>query len=365
MVACGADGVIAVVSNEAPGLYVEAIAAALAGNRARASELQARLFPLMKANFRESNPIPVKWALARLGLVGGRSAPPARAALAAAPRPGRGRAPGRRPPRCRREARRKGGGVTREEVVALLGALERGEVRAAAPDADGNWVANAAVKEGILAAFRLGVEEPSDAGPLLFRDRDTLPPRRPLPEGVRVVPGGTALRRGAFLAKGVVVMPPAYVNVGAYVDEGSMIDSHALVGSCAQIGKSVHLSAAAQVGGVLEPVGAVPVVIEDEVFVGGGAGIYEGVRVRKRAVLAAGVILTASSVVFDLVNERELRSTPDRPLVIPEGAVVVPGSRRATGAWAEARGLSLSAPVIVKYRDAKTDARTVLESALR
>jgi 2,3,4,5-tetrahydropyridine-2-carboxylate N-succinyltransferase len=182
---------------------------------------------------------------------------------------------------------------------------------------------------------------------------------------VRVVPGGTALRRGAFLAKGVVVMPPAYVNVGAYVDEGSMIDSHALVGSCAQIGKKVHLSAAAQVGGVLEPVGAVPVVIEDEVFVGGGAGIYEGVRVRKRAVLAAGVILTASSVVFDPVNERELRSTPDRPLVIPEGAVVVPGSRRATGAWAEARGLSLSAPVIVKYRDAKTDARTVLESALR
>ncbi|HEX2798395.1 MAG TPA: 2,3,4,5-tetrahydropyridine-2,6-dicarboxylate N-succinyltransferase, partial [Thermoanaerobaculia bacterium] len=196
--------------------------------------------------------------------------------------------------------------MTREEVVALLGALERGEVRAAAPGVDGNWVANAAVKEGILAAFRLGVEESSEAGPLLFRDRDTLPPRRPLPEGVRVVPGGTALRRGAFLAKGVVVMPPAYVNVGAYVDEGSMIDSHALVGSCAQIGKKVHLSAAAQVGGVLEPVGAVPVVIEDEVFVGGGAGIYEGVRVGKRAVLAAGVILTASSVVFDAVNEREL-----------------------------------------------------------
>ena len=255
--------------------------------------------------------------------------------------------------------------MTREEVVALLGALERGEVRAAAPDADGNWAANASVKEGILAAFRLGVEEPSEAGPLLFRDRDTLPPRRPLPEGVRVVPGGTALRRGAFLAKGVVVMPPAYVNVGAYVDEGSMIDSHALVGSCAQIGKNVHLSAAAQVGGVLEPVGAVPVVIEDDVFVGGGAGIYEGVRVRKRAVLAAGVILTASSIVFDPVNERELRSTPGRPLVIPAGAVLVPGSRRIAGAWAEARGLSLSAAVIVKYRDARTDARTVLEGALR
>ncbi len=255
--------------------------------------------------------------------------------------------------------------MTREAVFALLEALERGEVRAAAPNGNGDWVANAEVKEGILAAFRLGVEEASEAGPLLFRDRDTLPPRRPLPEGVRVVPGGSALRRGAFVARGVVVMPPAYVNVGAYVDEGSMIDSHALVGSCAQIGKKVHLSAAAQVGGVLEPVGAVPVVIEDEVFVGGGAGVYEGVRVRKRAVLAAGVILTASSVLFDLVREIELRSAPGRPLVIPEGAVVVPGSRRAAGAWSEARGLSLSAAMIVKYRDAKTDARTALESALR
>lgn len=255
--------------------------------------------------------------------------------------------------------------MTREEIVALLGALERGEVRAAAPDADGNWVANAAVKEGILAAFRLGVEESSEAGPLLFRDRDTLPPRRPLPEGVRVVPGGTALRRGAFLAKGVVVMPPAYVNVGAYVDEGSMIDSHALVGSCAQIGKKVHLSAAAQVGGVLEPVGAVPVVIEDEVFVGGGAGIYEGVRVRKRAVLAAGVILTASSVVFDPVNERELRSTPDRPLVIPEGAVVIAGARAITNGPGKDWGISVYTPVIVKYRDAKTDTRIQLEDLLR
>jgi 2,3,4,5-tetrahydropyridine-2-carboxylate N-succinyltransferase len=254
--------------------------------------------------------------------------------------------------------------VTREDVFALLGALERGEVRAASPDANGHWVANAAVKEGILAAFRLGVEEPSEAGPLLFRDRDTLPPRRPLPEGVRVVPGGTAVRRGAFLAKGVVVMPPAYVNVGAYVDEGSMIDSHALVGSCAQVGKRVHLSAAAQVGGVLEPIGAVPVVLEDEVFVGGGAGVYEGVCVKRRGVLAAGVILTASSVLFDLVNEKEHRST-ERPLVVPEGAVVVMGARPAPGAWGRRQGLSLAAPVIVKYRDAKTDARTALESVLR
>ena len=255
--------------------------------------------------------------------------------------------------------------MTREDVFRLLDALERGEVRAAAPGVDGFWAANASVKDGILAAFRLGIEEPSSAGPLHFRDRDTLPPRAPLPEGVRVVPGGTALRRGAFLAKGVVVMPPAYVNVGAYVDEGSMIDSHALVGSCAQVGKRVHLSAAAQVGGVLEPAGAVPVVLEDEVFVGGGAGVYEGVCVRRRAVLAAGVILTASSVLFDLVHEKEYRSTPERPLVVPEGAVVVMGARPAPGAWGKCHGLSLAAPVIVKYRDAKTDARTVLESALR
>ena len=255
--------------------------------------------------------------------------------------------------------------MTREDVFALLRALESGEVRAASPDLNGDWVANAAVKEGILEAFRLGVEEPSEAGPFLFRDRDTLPPRRPLPAGVRDVPGGTAVRRGAFLAKGVDVMPPAYVNVGAYVDEGSMIDSHALVGSCAQVGKRVHLSAAAQVGGVLEPVGAVPVVLEDEVFVGGGAGVYEGVCVKRRAVLAAGVILTASSVLFDLVNEKEYRSTAERPLVVPEGAVVVMGARPAPGAWGKCNGLSLAAPVIVKYRDAKTDARTVLESALR
>jgi len=255
--------------------------------------------------------------------------------------------------------------ATREEVLALLAALEAGEVRAASRGADGRWVPDRAVKEGILAAFRLGVEVESGAGPFLFRDRDTLPPRAPLPAGVRVVPGGTTIRRGAYVARGVVVMPPAYVNVGAYVDEGSMIDSHALVGSCAQIGKRVHLSAAAQVGGVLEPVGAVPVVVEDEAFVGGNAGLYEGVWVRRRAVIAAGVLLTSSSVVFDLVHETELRGGPDAPLTIPEGAVVVPGSRRATGAWAEARGLSLAAPVIVKYRDDRTDAKTALEGALR
>jgi len=255
--------------------------------------------------------------------------------------------------------------MTRDEVFALLDALERGEVRAAAPDSTGRWVPNRTVKEGILAAFRLGTDTDLIAGPLSFRDRDTLPPRRPLPPGVRVVPGGSAIRRGAFVARGVVIMPPAYVNVGAYVDEGSMIDSHALVGSCAQVGKRVHLSAAAQVGGVLEPVGAVPVVIEDDVFVGGGVGIYEGVCVRRRAVLASGVVLTGSSVVFDLVHERELRATAEQTLTIPEGAVVVPGARPASGSWAKERGICLSAPVVVKYRDEKTDAKTTLEDALR
>ena len=253
--------------------------------------------------------------------------------------------------------------LSRDEVLALLDRLERGELRAAEPDGDG-WRVNPEVKEGILRAFRLGVDADVPAPPFAFRDRDTLPPRGELPPGVRVVPGGTAIRRGAFVAKGVVIMPPAYVNVGAYVDEGTMIDSHALVGSCAQVGKRVHLSAAAQLGGVLEPIGALPVVVEDDVFIGGGVGLYEGVRVRSRAVLAAGVILTASSVIYDLVNERELRATGTETLTVPEGAVVVPGSRPAPGSWAHVRGLSISAAIIVKYRDGKTDARTALEGAL-
>lgn len=256
------------------------------------------------------------------------------------------------------------GALSREEVVALLDRLESGELRAAEPDGDG-WRVNPEVKEGILAAFRLGVDVDLPAAPFAFRDRDTLPPRAQLPAGVRVVPGGSAIRRGAHVAKGVVVMPPAYVNVGAYVDEGAMIDSHALVGSCAQIGRRVHLSAAAQVGGVLEPVGALPVVVEDDVFVGGGVGLYEGVRVRARAVLAAGVVLTGSSVLYDVVNEREIRAKEGEPLTVPAGAVVVPGARPAPGSWAHVRGLSLSAAVIVKYRDGKTNARTALEGALR
>ncbi|MEO6323386.1 MAG: 2,3,4,5-tetrahydropyridine-2,6-dicarboxylate N-succinyltransferase [Thermoanaerobaculia bacterium] len=255
--------------------------------------------------------------------------------------------------------------MTREEVKQFLSALESGELRAASRGEDGVWHTNAAVKEGILAAFRTGVEVETRIGQLQFRDRDTLPLRQPIPNGVRVVPGGTGIRRGAFLGKGVVVMPPAYINVGAYVDDGTLVDSHALVGSCAQVGKRVHLSAAVQVGGVLEPIGAVPVVIEDDAFVGGGVGLYEGVCIRSRAVIAAGVILTSSSVVFDLVNEVELRGTSESPLTIPEGAVVVPGSRRAAGGWASSHGLSLSAAMIVKYRDARTDAKTALESALR
>jgi len=256
------------------------------------------------------------------------------------------------------------GELSRGEVLALLDRLERGDLRAAEPEGDG-WRVNPEVKAGVLAAFRLGVDVDLPAPPFAYRDRDTLPPRGEVPPGVRVVPGGSAIRRGAFVAPCVVVMPPAYVNVGAYVDEGTMIDSHTLVGSCAQVGKRVHLSAASQIGGVLEPVGALPVVVEDDVFVGGGCGLYEGVRVRARAVLAAGVILTASSVIYDLVNEREIRASEGQPLTVPEGAVVVPGSRPAPGSWAHVRGLSISAAVIVKYRDARTGARTVLEEALR
>ncbi len=257
---------------------------------------------------------------------------------------------------------------SRPEVESLLDALERGERRAALPDASSpvGWRVDPAVKAGILAAFQLGVDRDLP-GPLPFRDRDTLPPFAELPAGVRVVPGGSAIRRGACVRPGVVVMPPAYVNVGAFVDEGTMIDSHALVGSCAQVGKRVHLSAAAQVGGVLEPAGALPVIVEDGAFIGGNCGLYEGVVVGTRAVLAAGVLLTASTVVFDLVNERELRADPARgiPLRIPEGAVVVPGTRPASGDYAHAHGLSVAAPLIVKYRDKRTDARTALECALR
>jgi 2,3,4,5-tetrahydropyridine-2-carboxylate N-succinyltransferase len=248
----------------------------------------------------------------------------------------------------------------------LVQALEAGEVRAAEPAEDG-WRVNGWVKKGILLGFRLGrVVAMDPAGPLRFFDKDTLLPRRlALDDGVRVVAGGTAVRSGAYVAPGVVVMPPAYINIGAYVGEETLIDSHALVGSCAQVGRRVHLSAGAMLGGVLEPVGAMPVIVEDEVLVGGNCGIYEGAIVGRRAVLGSGVILTGAVTVFDIPRKTTYRRDGGRPLRIPEGAVVVPGTRRHADAFAERNGLGLYTPVIVKYRDEKTDASAALEEALR
>jgi 2,3,4,5-tetrahydropyridine-2-carboxylate N-succinyltransferase len=252
-------------------------------------------------------------------------------------------------------------------IESLLAGLESGAVRAAVPRPDGNWEVQTWVKEGLLVAFRAGrIVDQSAAAGWPFFDKHTLPPRAlRLEDGVRIVPGGTSVRRGAHVARGVILMPPSFVNVGAWVGEGTMIDSHALVGSCAQIGTGVHVSAAAQIGGVLEPAGARPVILEDEVMVGGNCGVYEGVLVRTRAVLGAGVVLTASIPVYDLPNSRILRAVPGAGLEIPAGAVVVAGARQAGGEFATAHGLSLYAPVIVKYRDAHTDARTALEQALR
>jgi 2,3,4,5-tetrahydropyridine-2-carboxylate N-succinyltransferase len=256
--------------------------------------------------------------------------------------------------------------------LELRAALEQGEVRAAAPDAGSlsGWRVNAWVKQGILLGFRLGVLAEFPAPGLSFVDKHTYPARQFAPgDGVRVVPGGSSIRAGAYVARGVVCMPPMYINAGAYVDEGTMVDSHALVGSCAQIGKRVHLSAAAQIGGVLEPVNASPVIIEDDVLVGGNCGIYEGTIVRKGAVLAAGTILTRGTPVFNLVDGTILRATDDLPLIIPENAVAVPGSRPVSKGKghpnSEAWSLSLYAPVIVKYRDEKTDLSTTLEDLLR
>jgi 2,3,4,5-tetrahydropyridine-2,6-dicarboxylate N-succinyltransferase len=247
------------------------------------------------------------------------------------------------------------------------GALNRGEARAAERGEDGRWRVNSWVKGGILAGFRLGaLSDMSAHASLRFFDKDTYPVRATaLTDNVRIVPGGSSVRDGAYLAPGVVCMPPMYVNVGAYVDEGTMIDSHALVGSCAQVGKRVHLSAAAQVGGVLEPVGAVPVIIEDDVMVGGGCGVYEGTVVRAGAVLAPGTLLTGATPVYDVVRGEIYRRTEGRPLEIPEGAVVVPGARRVEGERGREWGLSLYAPVIVKYRDEKTDRAVKLEDFLR
>src|SRR5207248_1564720 len=239
-------------------------------------------------------------------------------------------------------------------------------IRAAVRDADGVWNVQKWVKEGILAAFKFGVLAEFASGALSFIDKDTIPARRfKSADNVRIVPGGSSIRRGAYIGKGVVMMPPAFVNVGAYVDDDTMIDSHALVGSCAQIGKRVHISAAAQIGGVLEPIGNVPVVIEDDVVVGGNSGIYEGTIVRGRAVIGAGVILTGSTPVYDTVRGQIYRRTAERPLEIPFGAVVIPGSRPMRGDFAMEHSLHASTPIIVKYRDEKTDASTALEDALR
>ena len=247
----------------------------------------------------------------------------------------------------------------------LMRGLDRGEIRAAEP-AGSDWRTNDWVKKGILLGFRLGKLQRFGEGLFAFFDKHTFPLKKlRLQDGVRVVPGGTAIRSGSYVAPSVVIMPPAYVNVGAYVGEGTMIDSHALVGSCAQIGQRVHLSAGAQIGGVLEPVGARPVIIEDDVLVGGNCGVYEGTRVRRRAVLAAGTVLTRSVPVYDLVNGKVLRGSAEHPLEIPEGAVVVPGSRALQSEFARAHGLSAYAAIIVKYRDERTDAATALESWLR
>ncbi|MDQ2890213.1 MAG: 2,3,4,5-tetrahydropyridine-2,6-dicarboxylate N-succinyltransferase [Gemmatimonadota bacterium] len=261
----------------------------------------------------------------------------------------------------------------RGAVAELLDLLESGAVRAAELGSDGEWRAVNWVKRGILLGFRAGeIVDMSlrgadpNATSLPFFDKDTFPLRAlGLRDNVRVVPGGSSIRRGAYLAPGVVCMPPSYVNVGAYVGTGTMIDSHALVGSCAQVGERVHISAAAQLGGVLEPVNAAPVVIEDDVVVGGNCGVYEGTVVRKTAVLGAGVILTRSTPVFDVVRETVYRGGPAAALVIPEGAVVVPGGRRMPSGWAADMSLSVVTPIIIKYRDERTDAATALEMALR
>lgn len=250
----------------------------------------------------------------------------------------------------------------------LRSLLEAGQLRSAEPDPAQpfGWKVNAWVKRGILLGFRIGNMMEMGGETLRFIDKHTYPVRRfVVADGVRIVPGGVSVRTGAYVARGVAVIPPAYINVGSYVDEGTMVDSHALVGSCAQIGKRVHLSAAAQIGGVLEPVNASPVIIEDDALIGGNTGVYEGTVVRKRAVLAAGTVLTRGTPVYDLIRGEIYKATADTPLIIPEGAVVVPGSRSVSKGKGAEWGLSLAAPVIVKYRDEKTELSLVLEDILR
>src|ERR1700719_236883 len=258
----------------------------------------------------------------------------------------------------------------RRTFEAFKAALNRGEVRAAEPDAESKtgWRTNAWVKKGILLGFRMGkvVDMSVDRVRQPFFDKDTYPVKAvSLTSQVRIVPGGSSIRDGAYVGRGVTCMPPMFINAGTYVDDGTMIDSHALIGSCAQIGRNCHISAGAQIGGVLEPIGALPVIVEDEVMVGGNCGVYEGVIVKRRAVLGSGVILNASTAVYDLVREQIYAATDCVPLVIPEEAVVVPGSRAISHPAGQRWGLSLYAPLIVKYRDARTDARLLLETLFR
>ena len=257
--------------------------------------------------------------------------------------------------------------AARAAFSALRASLSRGEVRSAERDASSptGWRVNTWVKQGILLGFRFGDIVDMSAG-LPFYDKDTMP-LKPLGvgAGVRVVPGGSSIRDGVFVAKGVICMPPMFINIGAYLDEGTLVDSHALVGSCAQIGKRVHISAAAQIGGVIEPVGALPVIVEDDVLIGGNTGVYEGAVIKTRAVIAAGTVLTGSTPVYDLPRSTIIRPTPGHPLVIPEGAVVVPGARAVTVGAGQEWGLALATPVIVKYRDDRTDTRTELEAWIR
>lgn len=254
----------------------------------------------------------------------------------------------------------------REAFARLQQQLSAGDVRSAEPDdaSPTGWRVNTWVKQGILLGFRFGDNVDLSMGGWPFYDKDTMPLKRP-GAGVRIVPGGSSVREGAFLGKGVICMPPMYINIGAYVGEGTLVDSHALVGSCAQIGARVHLSAGAQIGGVIEPVGAMPVIVEDEALVGGNTGLYEGAIVKRRAVIAAGTVLTGSTPIYDLPNGRIIRPEAGQPLVIPEGAVVVPGARSVTVGAGKDWGLSLATPVIVKYRDDRTDTRTELEQWIR
>jgi 2,3,4,5-tetrahydropyridine-2,6-dicarboxylate N-succinyltransferase len=260
--------------------------------------------------------------------------------------------------------------AARAAFAELRDALAAGRVRAAEPDSSSptGWRVNVWVKQGILLGFRHGdlVDMGVAKGRWPFFDKDTMPLRKiDAASGVRVVPGGSSIRDGAYLGKGIICMPPMYINIGAYVDDGTLVDSHALVGSCAQIGKRVHVSAAAQIGGVIEPVGAMPVIVEDDVLVGGNCGVYEGAVIKARAVLASGTIITGSTPIYDLPKERIIKPEAGTPIVVPEGAVVVPGARAVTVGAGREWGLSLATPVIVKYRDEKTDARTGLEQWIR